>query len=60
VYVAAVTLRVGDRVVHAGDEIPEAFEWAASTLAVSLRAGTIVFVPPQLLCDGGRHNRSRK
>lgn len=48
-YVAAVSLKVGDRVARAGDEVPEAFGWAASTVATSIRAGTLVFIPPQLL-----------
>lgn len=48
-YIAAVTLRIGSRVAHPGDEVPEAHGWSASVLATSLRAGTLVFLPPQLL-----------
>ena len=50
-YVAAVTLRLGERVARAGDEVPEALGWPADRVAVCLRAGTLVFVPPQLLAS---------
>jgi len=49
-YVAAVVLRVGGARVEPGDDVTAAVStWGASSVENSLRAGTIVFVPPQLL-----------
>lgn len=48
-YVAAVTLNLGDRVAKAGDEVPEALTWPRERVAQCLRDQSIVFVPPQLL-----------
>ncbi len=52
-YIAAATLKLATRVAQPGDEVPEAFGWSAAVVGTSLRAGTIVFLPPQLLTIPG-------
>lgn len=54
-YVAACVLKIAGARVDPGTDITSAVSaWCESAVATSLRAGTIVFIPPQLLVlDGG-------
>lgn len=54
-YVAACVLKIASARVEPGTDITTAVSaWCESAVATSLRAGTIVFIPPQLLViDGG-------
>jgi hypothetical protein len=54
-YVAACVLRIAGARVEPGTDITSAVSaWCESAVRTSIAAGTVVFIPPQLLVlDGG-------